>query len=158
VAPPRFLADEMVGRLARYLRFAGCDTLYARGLTDEEIVDLARREYRIVLTRDRALADRAERCVLLRSPTLAEQWKAVRAACPEVPAGVDFVRCTECNGELEAHAVLPGDSRPSGVPWDRVDRGLPLFRCARCGHVYWEGSHTTHIRAQLARWSEETAP
>lgn len=148
----------MVGRLARYLRFAGCDTLYARGLTDTEILELARREGRVVVTRDRALASRAERSVLLKSVVLAEQWKALRAAVPEVPAEVEFVRCTECNGELRAYVAVPGAPRRREVPWDRVDRGLQLFRCVDCGHVYWEGSHTARIRAQLARWAEEGAP
>jgi uncharacterized protein len=155
VSPTRWLADEMVGRLARYLRVAGCDTVYARGLGDAEILEIARREDRVVVTRDRALAARVPRSVLLTSPHIADQWKALRAAHPEVPSEVSFVRCTECNGRLESYA--PGsDATPSpGIPWDRVARGLPLFRCVECGHVYWEGTHTANLRAQLARWAEE---
>lgn len=155
MAAPRFLADEMVGRLARYLRFVGCDTVYARGLADEEIVERAHRERRVVVTRDRALADRAELAVLLTSPHLPDQWKAVRAAYPEVPQEVGFLRCTECNGELRVHLPATGEPRPPGVPWERVDQGLELFQCTECGHLYWEGSHTARIRSQLARWAEE---
>ncbi|MFI5413305.1 MAG: Mut7-C RNAse domain-containing protein, partial [Candidatus Lutacidiplasmatales archaeon] len=93
-----WLADEMVGRLARYLRFVGCDTYYARGLSDDEILQQAKNEHRVIVTRDRRLSARAERALLLESPHLADQWRAVRSAFPELPLTVEFVRCTECNG------------------------------------------------------------
>jgi len=155
VNPPRWLADEMVGRLARYLRFVGCDTAYARGLSDAEILEKARREGRIIVTRDRALAAQAPHSLLLTSPHLPDQWRALRAAHPEVPSELRFVRCTECNGVLDPYTPTPGPVPAPGIPWDRVAHGLSLFRCSECGHVYWEGTHTASIRAQLARWAEE---
>ena len=155
---PRWLADEMVGRLARYLRFVGCDTLYARGMSDLEIVALAEREDRVVLTRDRGLARRAPRAVLLTSPHLREQWRAVRVAFPDVPDRVAFERCTECNGPLRAVAPPSGPRGDPKVPWDRVARGMPLYRCSTCGHYYWDGSHTAEMRARLEAWSLEDPP
>ncbi len=150
---PRWLADEMVGRLARYLRFVGCDTEYARGLPDEEIVERARREDRVLLTRDRALAARCPGSLLLTSPNLEDQWRTVRAAYPELPTTVAFRRCTECNGRLEPFTPAPGAPRDERIPWDRVAGGLPLYRCANCGHVYWEGTHTAGIRDRLRAWT-----
>ena len=158
VARPRWLADEMVGRLARYLRFVGCDTAYARGWTDDEILARAREENRVILTRDRRLASRARNALLLESPFLPDQWKAVRAAYPEVPTEVRFERCTECNGELVSVREIPSDRTDPAVPWDRVAGGLPLFRCAECHHYYWEGSHTADIRARLADWAQGRPP
>ena len=152
MAPPRWIADEMVGRLARYLRMVGCDTAYARGLSDDEIVRIAEAEERIVLTRDRRLAERAAGSLLLTSPALPDQWRAVRAAFPETPKDVRFERCTECNERLERVTSPPAGMRPEGVPWDRVDAGLALYRCVGCGHYYWEGSHTADVRARIAGW------
>ena len=151
---PRFIADEMVGRLARYLRIVGCDTTYARGRSDEEILELARAEGRVILTRDRALAARTPRSLLLRSPLLVDQWRAVLDAFPEIPQALHFDRCTECNGELGRVGVPTGTALPDGVPWDRVREGLPLYRCASCGHYYWEGSHTADVRARIASWAQ----
>lgn len=155
---PRFVADEMVGRLARYLRFVGCDTVYARGRSDDEILRVAQDEHRVILTRDRALAHRAREALLLTSVDLADQWKAVRAAFPGVPSEVAFVRCTECNGALSRYTPTEEDPRTEGVPWERIANGLPLYRCTRCGHLYWEGSHTSRLRNQLAQWAVESAP
>ena len=157
VAPPRWMADEMVGRLARYLRIVGCDTAYARGLADDEIVRIAGAEDRIVLTRDRELAAKAKQAFLLESPQLADQWRAVRSAFPEVPMEPRFERCTECNGRLvpaESSARNDADTR---VPWDRVAAGLKVFRCESCGHPYWEGTHTADVRARIAEWEKRSA-
>ncbi|HXY12187.1 MAG TPA: Mut7-C RNAse domain-containing protein [Thermoplasmata archaeon] len=155
---PRWLADEMVGRLARYLRFVGCDTVYARGVSDDEIILQARRERRVVVTRDRRLAERADHALLLRSPFLAEQWRAVRDAYPELPTEPRFERCTKCNGLLERVENEATDPRAPGVPWDRVRAGLPLYRCAACSHYYWEGTHTANVRARLKSWTAGTPP
>jgi len=154
VTAPRFIADEMVGRLARYLRIVGCDTTYARGVSDDDILRLALAEGRVILTRDRDLAARSKRAVLLRSPYLTDQWRAVRAAFPEVPQDLHFTRCTECNGELVRVEVPSGGTSGEGIPWDRVREGLPLYRCGTCGHYYWEGSHTADVRARIAGWAQ----
>ena len=156
VPVPRWIADEMVGRLSRYLRIVGCDTTYAHGLSDEEILRLARVEDRVILTRDRRLASRADRALLLRSPFIADQWRAVREAFPDLPTDPRFERCTECNGLLERATPTAEATGPEGVPWDRVRGGLPLYRCEACGHYYWEGSHTADVRARLASWTRGT--
>ncbi len=151
---PRFLADEMVGRLARYLRFAGCDTLYVHGVSDAEIVARLQQDPRTLVTRDRALAARVPESILLTSGALPEQWRQLRTAVPGVPADVRFERCTLCNGALERSRVRPDEVAVDGVPWDRVRTGLELYSCTACGHLYWEGSHTARMRATFARWSE----
>jgi len=148
----------MLGRLARYLRFVGCDTVYARGWSDEEIESRARSEGRIVVTRDRALAARAQTALLLTSPHLADQWRSVRRAYPEVPNAPRFERCSECNGRLERVLATPEVPRTPGIPWDRIDRGLALYRCVECAHCYWEGSHVASIRERLASWAREGPP
>ncbi len=154
---PRWLADEMVGRLARYLRFVGGDVVYVRGLSDEQILARAAEEDRVLLTRDRALAQRSSRALLLTSPRLEDQWKAVRAAWPDLPTDVRFERCTECNGPLAPYTRGTDPRREAGVPPVRPGVELELRACSECGHLYWEGSHTARIRAQLAAW-EGLAP
>lgn len=158
MAPPRLLADEMVGSLARYLRMMGCDTTYARGWSDAEIVRTARLEDRVVVTRDRQLARRAEKSLLLTSPRLEDQVRSAWAAFPEVGAEVRFERCTLCNGLLGRSSVPASGADADGIPWDRVSAGLPLYRCRECGHAYWEGSHTAEVRRRLRAWASERSP
>ena len=150
VTPPRFLADEMLGRLARYLRMTGCDTVYVRGWSDEEIARRAEAEQRILLTRDRALADRVTPSVLLRTVAVAEQWAEVRRARADLPAEVSFERCTLCNGPLRP-APRPSGHDASGSHEEPGDR--PIFECTVCAHRYWEGSHTRRVREAVRRWA-----
>jgi len=158
VAPPRLLADEMVGRLARYLRMMGADTVYVRGLADEEVLRIARAEERVLLTRDRELARRSGRAVLLSSPRIEDQVRETWAAVPTLSRELRFDRCTLCNGRLSpVETPGPADTIP-GVPWGRVREGLVLYRCDGCRHLFWEGSHTEGVRRRLHAWSTESRP
>jgi len=48
----RFVADKMLGRLARWLRIIGQDVTYGSHLSGYELVRTARRESRLILTRE----------------------------------------------------------------------------------------------------------
>jgi uncharacterized protein len=152
VPPPAWWADEMLGRLARYLRMVGEDTAYETGLDDEEVLRRATEERRVLITRDRLLAQRAPGSVLLSHVLIDEQWRELRGRFPTLPNAPRMLRCTLCNGRLRPsprdNPIPPfggPDSRPTG----------PVSRCETCGHVYWEGSHTESVRQRLARWSAE---
>jgi len=147
---PRWMADEMLGRLARYLRFMGFDTEYARGRTDEEIRARTELEGRVLLTRDRQLARRTPGALGLSSTHIDGQLSELRGAFPGLRWEVRSERCTECNGTLARWAPRPGEPLPPGIPRELVERGLALHRCSRCGHVYWEGSHARNVRARIA--------
>ena len=54
--PPRFVSDAMVGKLARWLRLTGEDVLFNASWDDPELLAIARREGRVLLTRDVPLA------------------------------------------------------------------------------------------------------
>jgi uncharacterized protein len=147
---PRLLADEMLGRLARYLRMVGCDTVFARGWSDDAIVRTARAEGRTVLTRDRELATRLDDVLRLRSDDLAGQFRELVAAFPTLPRRVSFERCTLCNGVLEPSGGLRGV--------DRERSGDAVYACSSCGHRFWEGSHTAAVRRHVAAWTAGVAP
>jgi uncharacterized protein with PIN domain len=158
-ASPRFLADAMLGRLAKWLRLLGFDTCYAGHSGDHQIAALARVEGRVVLTRDRELTRRKGiRCLLIDSQVLEEQLAQVIAvyglaspgngslACsgllPVVP------RCPACNGAL---IEVPREQARVHVPvyvWETHRRFL---RCLGCEKLYWPGSHWERIQSTLAR-------
>jgi len=152
VAAPAWLVDEMLGRLARYLRFVGCDTVYGQGEDDDALARAALDGHRVLVTRDRALAARVPGSLLLESAEIGAQWRAVRAAWPSVPTEVAFLRCSVCNGILALAPEVPPGAEAAGLP-ERVRSGeAPLYRCEGCGKLYWDGSHTARIRATIAAW------
>jgi uncharacterized protein with PIN domain len=148
--PPRFLADAMLARLARWLRVLGFDTAFDPALPDRELVALAAAEDRVLLTRDRHLVEhlRPARALLIRSDApLAQLRDTIEAFHLERPAEL-FRRCLVCNTELVA---VPPDEAA-----DRIPPGARVFSddvrcCPTCGRLYWSGSHTRRMRAALAR-------
>ncbi|MDD5558034.1 MAG: Mut7-C RNAse domain-containing protein [bacterium] len=144
-APPAFIADHMLGRLARWLRIIGCDTAFSPRHSDAEIVRIARREGRIILTRDRGIADRrgAAGCILIGSQDYREQLREVARATGLEPDGERFfTRCPRCNRPVEriGAAEAAGKAPPYVLGTQRE-----FSRCPECGRVFWRGSH--HARA-----------
>lgn len=142
----RFLCDEMLMRLARLLRAAGYDTLLAAGQSDDELLDLARAENRILLTRDKRLAARAHpRAVLIAGQGAAEEAGRLTAQVPIDWSLAPFTRCVVDNALLqdataEQIARMPPEARATGGP---------LRACRMCGRLYWPGSHVRRMRAKL---------
>ncbi|MCX7991413.1 MAG: Mut7-C RNAse domain-containing protein, partial [Proteobacteria bacterium] len=75
----KFIADVMLGKLAKWLRILGIDTLYSSSFDDKEIIFLAVNESRIVLTRDNRLQKDLgnKKSVLIKSDNLFEQLSQV---------------------------------------------------------------------------------
>ena len=143
---PKFLADEMLGTLARWLRIMGYDTEYARDMADDEILQHAAKGDRFILTRDRELARRAGgRAMLVRSDDGAEQLEDVVRRF-----GLEFdenrTRCTMCNSEL---APVTPEEASEQVPPRVLERHNEFLACPSCGRMYWKGTHWTGIREHI---------
>jgi uncharacterized protein with PIN domain len=142
-----YLLDAMLGKLATYLRIAGHDAAYALDRdaeTADELLALADREERTLLTRDTDLAARADDAILLTERDVVDQLHeldaaGVRLSVPETP-----VRCGRCNGPLSP--VEPSASTPAYAP-DAGERDV--YRCDRCGQHFWAGSHIDDVRERL---------
>lgn len=150
--PPRFLCDEMLGRLCRYLRAAGYDTLFANnGNPDRDLLRQCHDEGRYFLTQDQLVREhKAARDIALILP---QGDLDQLAALLEARFQLDwlnhaFTRCLLDNTLLQAAdaaaaAKVPPDARrPEEAP----------SVCPACGRVYWRGSHYKRMRARLAKW------
>ena len=149
---PRFLCDEMLGRLCRYLRAAGYDALFsADGLSDGELLRQCHAEGRYFLTQDQ----------------LVREHKAARGVALILPHGdldciaalltayfrLDwlshaFTRCLLDNTLL----VTADAAAQERAPLDALREDEPLYHCPSCGRVYWRGSHYKRMHARLAQW------
>ena len=144
----------MLGRLARWLRLLGFDTLYDAGWSDHQIAARARGEDRVVLTRDRELARRRGiRVLLLESQVLEEQLAQILETLGiSLPGGAS--RCPRCNAQLS-----PASRQEASrcVPAFVLDRHEHFSYCAHCDKMYWQGSHWQNVHeiaAELRRQAE----
>ncbi|HEX2091141.1 MAG TPA: Mut7-C RNAse domain-containing protein [Longimicrobiaceae bacterium] len=154
--PPRFLADSMLGGLARWLRVLGYDAAWEAEIADAELVRRGAGEGRWILTRDRALAEEwwTEGLLRVRSDDPLEQLREVAGVVPLSERGI-FSRCTRCNLPLEG---APAEAVAARVPVPVRAEQPELRGCPGCGRVYWEGSHTARMRRIVARALAPAAP
>lgn len=152
---PAFILDVHLGKLARMLRMLGFDTLYRNDYDDPEIIRIARREDRIILTRDRGIlknslvthgywvrSERAEE----QSREVLEQFDLFRLIKP-------FSRCISCNGLLED---ISKEKILDRLP-PKTKLAFKEFRiCTGCGKIYWPGSHYQAMSDLITRLTEET--
>jgi len=143
----RFAVDRMLGRLARWLRVLGHDVAYGPRLGGRELVACARREGRMVLTRDTRLCrDAAPPHLLVASDDFREQLREVAAAVPLGPARL-LARCLDCNSMLEDVERAAAERRVPPFVWSTHDRFL---RCPRCDRFYWPATHRASMLRELA--------
>jgi len=144
-AEPRFILDNHLGRLAAYLRMLGFDCLYRNDFADKELAELAQKEGRILLSRDRRLLMRKVVTLgyCLRSLDPTQQLSEVIQRFALAGRIAPVHRCLRCNHPLEPvekEAVL--------------DRLEPLTRqyfdefqiCPACRQIYWKGSHYDQMK------------
>ena len=148
---PRFIVDHNVGKLARWLRLMGYDARFFRRGADSELVAIALKEGRVIVTRDsrimlRRLVTKGRlRALLVRSDRHQEQVRQLIADLQLDYRYNPFSRCLECNQPLlerkkaELKELVP--------PY--VLKTQEQFRqCPSCGRIYWRG---THWRAMARR-------
>jgi uncharacterized protein with PIN domain len=155
--PPLFLADHMLGRLARWLRAIGYDTEFDPSLDDPQLALHAAREGRVLLTRDRGLTKRGmvRRWVLIESDHLPAQLRQVLGELDLPPPEIRLSRCLACNGRAED---VPKEDAVKHVP-PYVGRTQERFRrCVRCGRYYWAGTHVERMRQELHEMLQEGPP
>ncbi len=145
---PRFVADAHLGGLARLLRMAGFDTLYDNGYEDAAMAEMANREGRILLTRDRPLLMHrvvSHGCyvhAIKPQDQLRELYHRLDLAAHARP----FSLCLSCNVPLhpvDKEAIL------DRVPPRVQARHERFLGCDHCGRIFWEGTHWQDMRALL---------
>lgn len=145
---PSFILDVHLGKLARLLRILGFDAAYSNDFTDEQLIEKAAEESRIILTRDKGILKRG--CVLrgywLRSPRAEDQVREVVERFDLAGQLRPFTRCPLCNG--------PATPVPKSEVEDRLPPQIKIeFRefthCRACGKIYWKGSHYDRLMATL---------
>jgi len=138
-----FVLDVHLGTLARRLRLLGVDTAYANDRDDDDLIEQANAEGRVLLTKDRGLLCRRKlgTGAYVRGMRTDDQLGDVldRFAPPLAP----WSRCPACNGRLTAatredveHLLLPGTRRTY----------REFARCADCGRAYWRGAHSARLQ------------
>lgn len=149
---PRFILDNHLGKLARYLRMLGFDALYQNDLDDECLAIRSAEQNRILLTRDRRLLMRkiVTQGYCLRSLDTEVQIIEVVRRYLLINSMQFLTRCLLCNERLctvEKQAVI-----------DRLEPMTKLYYdqfkiCPNCDRIYWKGSHYERMMQSISSWA-----
>ncbi|MBL8527203.1 MAG: hypothetical protein JNL68_05920 [Burkholderiales bacterium] len=151
----RFLCDEMLARLCRYLRAAGYDAALASdGIRDRVLLQQCQAEARRFLTLDRRIHEHkaaAGIAMILPSPRLEDQAQVIASAFGLDWLSRAFTRCLVDNTPL-----LPATAgQRARFPWLPMGDAEPVSACPGCGRVYWRGSHYRRMRERLEAWQHQ---
>ena len=153
----KFLCDEMLQRFGRWLRTAGYDTKIVNdGRDDYEILKLARKEDRVLLTCDRALTeyrDADKVVVLLETGSLDELAKQLSQKCQINWQFQPFTRCMTCNTVLTEADEQQRETIPPDIQQNSHNR--EVYYCPTCNKVYWNGGHVKRMREHLEKWHQQ---
>ena len=149
-ADPRFVADVMLGRLAKWLRIAGFDVLYSNRFGDDALVALSQQEGRILLSRDTRLLVRKAvmRFIFLEGEDIQSQISQVfRIARVTSMPGV-LTRCLSCNELLIAVAR---EQVRDKIPPFVFENQASFKSCPKCSKIFWAGTHRKSVLRTLEK-------
>ena len=145
---PSFLADRTVGKLSRWLRILGYDTLYLPQLLPAGLLREGRRQGRIILTRNTRIfrAKDAPAFIFIQHDQFRAQLKQVVETLQLDPVQAVLSRCIECNQALQP---IEKDQVQDKVPTYVWQTQTAFRRCPACRRIYWGATHREHVLAEL---------
>ncbi|MFW9900191.1 MAG: DUF5615 family PIN-like protein [Candidatus Thorarchaeota archaeon] len=156
----KFLVNSMCGRLARFLRIFGYDTVYANDLIDyfnqdpvpdEKLIDYAKKNGRFIITKDYVLYKHyLEKSIFLNGKGIYNYLKQLNKKL-----GLNFqfnlkqARCSICNSQLKR--IENKNLIKSLVLEETFNNYEEFYQCSnlQCKKVYWQGSHIEDIEKKL---------
>jgi uncharacterized protein with PIN domain len=144
-----------VGKLARWLRMMGYDSLFFNGSDDSQMVAQAMAEGRVILTRDTEIMKRRLiisgrlRAILIESEEPERQIRQIMDALDLKRQFRPFTLCLECNQPLVEKSQEEVKDRVP--PYVYKTQGQ-YMECPVCGRIYWLGTHWEAMTRRLERW------
>jgi uncharacterized protein with PIN domain len=143
----KFVADSMLGKLAKWLRVLGYDTHYQRHYSPGVMDELVKGS-RLLLSRRRETVHQYTGALLLHGNAVGEQIAELKERLHLVPDRSRwFTRCLICNillGDVQIDTAR--ENVPEYVFYQNIS-GIKY--CPSCGRYYWPGSHRTRMERQL---------
>lgn len=136
----RFILDAHLGKLAKYLRMLGFDSLYKNDFEDAFIIAIAASQNRIILTRDKALLSdkKVSHGYFVRAINTKAQLSEIMNKFDLYSQVSPFSRCINCNQLLKR---ISADAARPHIKNDTARIFKLFYQCSGCHKIYWKGSH-----------------
>lgn len=154
----KFIVDSNAGKLARWLRVMGYDALFFNNIDDAELIDIALKEGRVVLTKDTQLMRRRVvtngqlKIALIQNDDPKEQLCQVVKELKLDCRLKQFTRCLECNQSLVPRSK---EEVKELVPPYVFRSQTQYMQCPACLRVYWRGTHWQRMKRELEGFAKD---
>ncbi|MCM8792603.1 MAG: Mut7-C RNAse domain-containing protein [Candidatus Omnitrophica bacterium] len=144
----KFILTKELGRLAKWLRILGFDTVYFKEENKGRLLIEALRENRIILTRNQKISrESGPKIINIKAENLKEQLRQVLEELHiEFNKDRMFRRCVICNIELD---FIEKDKIKGRVPEYVFQTQKDFYICKGCGRIYWQGTHWGNVEKIL---------
>jgi len=152
----KFIIDGMLGKLTRWLRMLGHDVKYSRSLNDEQLIEIAKSERRILLTRDLELYRQATvqgiNAFFVERTTEAKKLADLaKRFSLKLEFDVTVSRCPKCNTRIKP---IPKEKIIGKIHETTASYYDEFWECPGCKQIYWQGAHWDRIQATLSEARE----
>jgi uncharacterized protein with PIN domain len=147
----KFIVDGMLGKLSRWLRILGHNVKYSNNLDDAQLLIIAKKERRTLLTRDFELYRHATAkgmdAFYVEGETGEERLAALaKRYGMDLDIDMTISRCPKCNTKVKPITKEEAAGKVEKSTFEHYDE---FWKCPKCGQIYWQGAHWTRIRRTL---------
>lgn len=150
----KFIADRMLGRLAKWLRVFGFDVYYQRDIDRASLIKIAKDENRVILTRARNFSElkHIPTFLIIDDDYLEPQLKQFFSKYKDLDRSSNvFSRCVECNQLLEE---VSKDQVADSVPPKAYEMHDEYRICPACKRIYWQGTHIDRMKKFIEKFQK----
>jgi len=150
----KFLCDQMLGTLAKWLRIYGFDTYYASSdIKDSDLLKISKDENRMLLTRDRELIIQAKRENIktfeINSTDIDKELGNILSDI-KINKKMFLSRCILCNSKVED---IKKEMVKEKVPERVFNNNDKFWHCKKCNKIYWKGTHYENMIKKISNLS-----
>ena len=154
---PRFFVDAMLGNVARKLRLMGYDTRYEAGIEDKQLIELAKKDHRIVISSDEGLIRNVSKLgiesIFINNKVEIKQIREIinKFNLKSIQISGDKARCTKCNSQTELVDKKNICNKLSNRILEFNDK---FWICKTCDKIFWEGTHIKNLQNFVGELNE----
>ena len=154
---PTFFVDAMLGNITKKLRLLGYDSQYFSDIDDEKLIDIARNEKRIVISKDEELIKKTKKLgiksIHITKNKEIEQFLEIITSVnlKRIQINGNSARCPKCNSLTES---IDKNSIKEKIPQGVFNSNDSFWKCKCCNQLYWEGTHIKNLQEFVGKVNE----
>ena len=153
---PIFFVDAMLGNIAKKLRLLGYDSEYFSDIDDIKLINVAKKENRIIISKDKELIKKAQKIgissiYITKNEEIEQFLEIITKVNLKIQINGNIARCTKCNSQTES---IDKSSIKEKIPQGVFNSNDKFWKCKCCNKLYWEGTHIKNLQEFAGKVNE----